>query len=383
VEDRVVGADAGPAGLGRLDPNGEVGVNGPVARTSVVLGAPIDDVTISEAVEQIAAMVEVGRATGRVHQVATVNVDFLVNATHDPALLTILQRTDLAIPDGMPVVWGSRLIGAPLRERTAGADLVPALAARSAGAGFSMALWGSAEGVAERAAELLRTAHPDLTIVGQAAPRVGSDGTMAEDEVAALREMQADIVCVALGHPKQERWIARYGREVGAPVYIGIGGTLDFLTGVTRRAPMWMQRAGLEWLHRAMSEPRRLAGRYARDLVVFLPALARQAWRGRRREAGQLPMASGPSGSAGRLRLLGPAPLATPEPAVLTTLVPGGRLDVDVSALERVDNRTLAMLAGLERTARRAGSDVRVVGLGDAARRSLQRLGAEGFEVTD
>jgi N-acetylglucosaminyldiphosphoundecaprenol N-acetyl-beta-D-mannosaminyltransferase len=109
------------------------------------------------------------------------------------------------------------------------------------------------------------------------------------DDLDEIRSFDADIGCIAFGNPKQEQFIARFGAHLGIPVLIGVGGTLDFIVGEQRRAPRWMQRSGLEWLHRAGSDPRRLARRYARDARVFLPALARQAWRGRpRRTAGGL-----------------------------------------------------------------------------------------------
>ncbi len=236
-----------------------------------MLGAPVDDVTVEEAVDRIAAMVVDGRASGRVHQVVTVNVDFVVNAQGDRDLLAILRRADLAIPDGMPLVWGSRLLGTPIRERATGVELLPALVERAASDDLRVCLFGAAPGVAARAADLLVARYPGATVVGLEAPAVGRDGSMDPSGLAPLRAVDADIVGVALGNPKQEHWIARHGAAVGCPVFIGIGGTLDFLTGETTRAPAWMQRAGLEWLHRAMSEPRRLAMRYAKDIVVYLP----------------------------------------------------------------------------------------------------------------
>ena len=254
-------------------------------RTTVVLGVPIDDVTLGEAVDRIAAMVETGRATGRVHQVATVNADFVVNAFEDGELRRILRRTDLSIPDGMIVVWATRLLGCPVRERTTGIDLLPAtrragrrrrVSHRASSAGHPVSPSGrrgsSASGIPARRSRPSRRRA------------VAPDGTMDVAALQAIRDAKPDIVCVALGNPKQEKWIARHGASVGAPVYIGVGGSLDFLTGVTRRAPAWMQRSGLEWLHRTVSEPRRLARRYARDIRVFVPQVLRQAWRGRRRE---------------------------------------------------------------------------------------------------
>jgi N-acetylglucosaminyldiphosphoundecaprenol N-acetyl-beta-D-mannosaminyltransferase len=318
----------------------------------VLLGTPIDDVTLSESLDVIAAMVDTGRRTGRVHQVATVNVDFVVNAAADEELRAIMRRAELSIPDGMGIIWGARVVGTPIRERSAGADLVPALAVRAAREGWRLGLFGGADGVAERAADVLRAQAPGLDVVVVPAPLVGADGSMDAAVVGRLRDVRADIVGVALGNPKQEHWIARHGAAVGSPVCIGIGGTLDFLTGATKRAPDWMQRAGLEWIHRAFSEPRRLVGRYVHDLWVFGPALAHQTWRGRRRRRGPVEAVPGPvSGSDG----------AT----------------IDLSGLHRLDNVTLAAIVSALRAAQLAGRPISVVGAGVAVRADAARLGAD------
>jgi N-acetylglucosaminyldiphosphoundecaprenol N-acetyl-beta-D-mannosaminyltransferase len=350
-----------------------------IDRCAVLLGAPVDDVTVPEAVDRIMEMVEVGRATGRVHQVATVNVDFLVNATHDASLLDLLQRTDLAIPDGMPIVWGSRLVGTPLRQRTTGVDILPALVERAAAAGARVCLFGAAPGVAGRAAEILSERFAGAHVLGLEAPVIGSDGAMDEGQLEPIRAARPDIVGVALGNPKQEWWIARHGPALGAPVLIGIGGTLDFLTGVTRRAPSWMQRTGLEWLHRAVSEPRRLAGRYARDFVVFGPGLLVQAWRGRRRTAAVVPLTTDSDGSMATLRLLGPAPADRVEPAVASAVRAGQPVVVDLSGLGGLDNVTVATLTALLRLGRRAGADVRLDGVTPMLCAEARRLRVESL----
>jgi N-acetylglucosaminyldiphosphoundecaprenol N-acetyl-beta-D-mannosaminyltransferase len=325
-----------------------------VRPVAVLLGTPIDDVTMDESLDLIASMVDVGRRTGRVHQVTTVNVDFVVNAAADDALRTVMRGADLSIPDGMGIVWGARLVGTPLRERTAGADLVPALAQRAARDGWRLCLFGGADGVADRAADVLREQAPGVDVVVVPAPMIGADGSMDVEVVEQLAAVAADIIGVALGNPKQERWIAAHGRAVGAPVCIGIGGTLDFLTGATTRAPMWMQRAGLEWIHRAGSEPRRLVGRYAHDLVVFGPALVRQMWVGRRRRNRGAVLVRDAEG-------------------------PGGTCVVELSGLRRLDNASTTMIVAVGRAARRAGDDVAVEGIGAAIWADAERLGVGAF----
>jgi N-acetylglucosaminyldiphosphoundecaprenol N-acetyl-beta-D-mannosaminyltransferase len=321
-----------------------------------VAGVPVDDVTMDEAVDRIYHLVARGRVSGRSHQVATVNVDFVVNAGRDRSLRELLQRTALSIPDGMPIVWGSRLLGTPLRTRVAGADLVEALVARAADEGAVVALFGGARGVAERAATKLRETHPHARVVGLAAPLFDHVADLTMEQLAELADVRADICCVAFGNPKQERFIERFGAALGIPVLIGVGGALDFIVGEKRRAPGWMQRNGLEWLHRAATEPRRLAARYVRDAVVFGPALLSQAWRGR--------------------------PAAW-SPASPVSVASSGDGVVHVRAERAVDNVAAAHVAAAVREAWRDGHDAlvscsrprglsRIVGLDDLARASGQ-----------
>jgi N-acetylglucosaminyldiphosphoundecaprenol N-acetyl-beta-D-mannosaminyltransferase len=316
-------------------------------RCTVLLGTPIDDVTLPEALDRIGTMVDHGRATAQVHQVVTVNVDFVVNASRDTGIRSILQHSDLAIPDGMGIVWGARILGVPVRQRTPGADLVPALAERAARDGWRICLFGGAPGVAERASQLLRERYRGADVRSMEAPPIAADAATNPHILEALRLVHADIVAVALGNPKQERWIARHGASVGAPVYVGIGGSLDFLTGVTRRAPSWMQRAGLEWVHRAISQPRRLAVRYGRDLALFTPGLVVQALRGRPRR----------------------------RPFVVVAQRVGDRTTIDLRGIAKLDNVTVAEFVGQLRQAWRERRTVELRGVSRSLRVSATHFG--------
>ena len=203
----------------------------------IILGIPIDDLTMPEALERLDDFIRIGRATGRSHQVATVNADFVVKALDDPELRGILQEADMATADGMPLVWGARLLGVDLAGRVTGADMVPALAERASEKGYRMYLLGAAPGVAARAAEILQARHPALQIVGVASPPYGSILEMDPAIVNGVRTARPDILLVAFGNPKQEKWISMHSRTLSVPVMIGVGGTLDFIAGVTRRAP--------------------------------------------------------------------------------------------------------------------------------------------------
>jgi N-acetylglucosaminyldiphosphoundecaprenol N-acetyl-beta-D-mannosaminyltransferase len=326
---------------------------------ALLFGVPIDDLTMDETVAAIADLVANGRRNGRTHQIATVNVDFLVNALADDVVHQLLQNADVCLADGAPVVWGARAAHMALRERIAGADLVPALAERSAETGWRIHLFGSAPGTAERAAELLITRFPGAHVTGDSGPFIKDAGRVDEGLLASLVEADPDVLCVALGNPKQERFIGAYRDRLGAPVMIGIGGTLDFIVGGRRRAPRWAQRAGLEWVVRAAQEPGRLGRRYAHDARVFFPHLARylRVVRRYRTNAGSLRYSVGRNdvlistrtggGGAG-----GPWQQAANAAARAATV----RIDLGLSS--GLSSGSVCELVGLVRAARRAGAAV-------------------------
>ena len=256
-------------------------------RPVVVLGIPIDNLHMLETLDQIEQMVHIGRMSGRTHQVATVNADFVVRAQFDPELRYLLQSADLLTADGMPLVWGARLLGVSLPGRVAGADLVPALAQRAAERGLSIFFLGGKPEVAAKAAGLLKEQYPELQVAGVYSPPFSPILEMDTSFVDEICSARPDILLVAFGNPKQEKWIGMHGRKSGVPVMIGVGGTLDFVAGHLRRAPEWMQRSGLEWLFRLLQEPRRLFRRYTIDLAVFGLSFLRQWWAMQRPVANQ------------------------------------------------------------------------------------------------
>jgi N-acetylglucosaminyldiphosphoundecaprenol N-acetyl-beta-D-mannosaminyltransferase len=244
----------------------------------VISGIPIDDLNVEETLDRLEEFVEIGRATGKNHQIATVNADFIVKAMSDPELRFLLQESDLLMPDGMPLVWGSRLLGLPMEERVAGSDIVPMLAERAAQKGYSLYLLGAAPGIAQQAADILREKFPTLVIAGVNSPPYSSVLEMNAQVVQDIRQAKPDILLVAFGNPKQEKWIGMYRHQVNVPVMIGVGATLDFIAGYVSRAPQWMQKNGLEWLFRLAQEPRRLWRRYVLDLFSFGYFFVRQWW---------------------------------------------------------------------------------------------------------
>ena len=205
------------------------------------------------------------------HQIVTVNLDFLRLARRDEEFRDALNAADLAVPDGMPVVWISRLLEQPLIERVTGVDIVEQGAALAAARGYSVFLLGAAPGVAEEAAGALISRNPGLRVAGIYAPPVGPFSAEEEAHMLALvREARPEMLFVAFGAPRQDVWLWRHRRELGVPLCVGVGGTFNFLAGRQPRAPRWMQRFGLEWVHRLKQEPSRLWRRYLLGDLPFL-----------------------------------------------------------------------------------------------------------------
>jgi exopolysaccharide biosynthesis WecB/TagA/CpsF family protein len=244
-----------------------------------ILGVPLDAVTADEALTRIAGMV----AARRPHYVVTPNVDFMVQARRNPELQRILSEADLVLCDGQPLVWASRLLGNPLPERVAGADLTPRLLAQAEKLNHRIFLLGATAESNAGAVARLQADHPRLQVVGAYAPPFRPLDEMDNAEIIArIRAAAPDLLFVSFGCPKQEKWIARHYRELGVPVCLGVGATIDFLAGRVRRAPQWMRRTGLEWTYRLQQEPRRLFRRYLTDFCCFGPDLLAQWWAQRR-----------------------------------------------------------------------------------------------------
>lgn len=244
-------------------------------------GARIDDVTMAEAIERIEDLV----ARRRPEYVVTPNVDHLVKLADDAQFRAVYEQAALVLADGMPLLWASRLLGTPLREKVSGSDLFVAFAEVAARRRYRLFFLGGREGAAARAAEVLAARHAGLEVCGVEAPPLGFDQDPAANRrvLEQVRAARPDVLFVGLGAPKQEKWIHRWRHDLGVPVSIGVGVSFEFVAGMVRRAPRWMQRAGLEWAWRLLMEPTRLWRRYLVDDPRFLLLLARQ-WREARRQ---------------------------------------------------------------------------------------------------
>lgn len=214
-----------------------------------LLGVPIDALTEAEAVDWVARAI----ADGRPRFVISVNPERIMHAGRDPAFAAVLRRADLALADGVGVLWAARRLGHALPGRVAGVDFVKALAARGATAGWRFFFLGGDPGVAEAAGRVLRETYPGFMLAGaqSGSPEPGSDAASTE----AVRSSRAQILLLAYGAAAEEAWLARNLERSGAVIGLGVGGAFDFISGRTRRAPRWMREHGLEWLHRLGRQP--------------------------------------------------------------------------------------------------------------------------------
>jgi N-acetylglucosaminyldiphosphoundecaprenol N-acetyl-beta-D-mannosaminyltransferase len=220
-----------------------------VAAPCRILGVRVDPITIEEALNRLASFI----AEGTPHHVVTINPEFVIASRRHPTFRSVLEAADLCLADGVGLVWAGRILGRPLPERVAGSDLLPRVAERAAREGWRLFFLGARPGVAQQAAQVLASHYPGLSVVGT------YPGSPADDEapdiLSRIRAARPDMLFVAFGAPAQDLWIARHRDALAVPVMMGVGGAFDFIAGVTRRAPRWMRRAGLEWLHRLIHQP--------------------------------------------------------------------------------------------------------------------------------
>ena len=213
-----------------------------------ILGVRVDCLDTEGALETIRGFV----ASGRLHQVATVNPEFVMRARRDHEFARVLEAADLCLPDGTGVVWAARRQGCAIERPVAGTDLVEPLAVVCAREKRRLFLLGAPPGVAADLADQLRNAHPELEVAAHSGdPQQSHD----EENLRLIREHRTDVLLVAYGAPAQEMWIDRLRGRLQVSVAMGVGGAFDYLTGRVPRAPAWMRGAGLEWLYRLAKQP--------------------------------------------------------------------------------------------------------------------------------
>jgi N-acetylglucosaminyldiphosphoundecaprenol N-acetyl-beta-D-mannosaminyltransferase len=350
-------------------------VSSPV-RSAVILGVPFHDLTLDETVGRIGDLIR--ERTPR--YLATANLDFALQASRDVELQRILLEAEYVLCDGMPLVWASRRLGAPLRERVSGSDLVPRVAAEAERRGWRVFILGGSPDSLDGALANLRAAHPRLAVDGFSPPVA----SLLELDHAAITERirtaRPDILLVAFGCPKQEKWIYMHHRQLGVPVSIGVGATVDFLAGKFRRAPRWVQRAGAEWIFRLLQEPRRLGNRYLLDLAFYVQALRRERrlFRQRaRRTSGPDRPSRAPAESVAVHRWSGEidaAGIQAGRVAPVPELLPGEALALDLSGVTFMDSAGIGLLVALYRGRVRSGAGLVLVNPSPAVRALLAAL---------
>jgi N-acetylglucosaminyldiphosphoundecaprenol N-acetyl-beta-D-mannosaminyltransferase len=240
-----------------------------------IWGLPLVPWTIEQTVAHVDRLVRRARPSFFV----TANLHYAMLCERDPRLRALNRRAAFLVADGMPLVWYSRLIGRRLPERIAGSDLIYALSRQAAVRGHRVFFLGGAEGVAQAAATVLARQYPGLPVAGVAAPMLSSlSGRQESELVDHIRRTRPDLLLVAFGQPKGERWLEEHLDALDVPVSVQLGASFDFVAGRVRRAPRWLRQTGLEWLYRMVREPRRLGPRYLHNMVFLARALCRDAW---------------------------------------------------------------------------------------------------------
>lgn len=235
-----------------------------------VLGLPLAPLTNAQLPAMVGALVEARTPSYFI----TANLNYAMLTDRHADLRAINREAAFLVADGMPLVWASRRMSTPLPERVAGSDFLFAVCELAADRGYRIFMLGGAPGVGEAARANLEARYPGLQVVGVESPPYR---TLSDDEHRALfdriREARPDLLLVAFGQPKGERWIFDNYRALGVPVSVQVGASLDFAAGRVRRAPRWVQKIGMEWAYRLALEPRRLAGRYARNGVFLMKSV--------------------------------------------------------------------------------------------------------------
>jgi len=253
-----------------------------------IFDIPIDNLTVEETLQKIEEFIR----SGRVHQHVVVNVDKIVKAQRDAKLREVIRSCDLINVDGQPVVWMSRWLGQPLKERVNGTDLMMALIERSAQKGYRPFFLGAREEIVTKLAQTLQAQYPQLRVAGW------HDGYWSVEEepavVEQIRRSRADILFVAISSPKKEIFLGRWKGELGVPFMMGVGGSFDVAAGHVKRAPRWMQKTGLEWLYRLIQEPARMWRRYLVNDMAIVPLFWKEWWR-LRGARGKVGLSSGQS----------------------------------------------------------------------------------------
>lgn len=235
------------------------------------LNTHVDSLTMKEAIVITEKLI----AKDGCAYVVTPNLDHIVTLESDPEFAKVYANADLILADGKPLIWISKLLNRPIKEKISGSDFFPCMCEMCAKKGYSLFILGAANGVAEVAAQNLRKKYQGLKIVGTYSPPFGFEKNENELKLieTLISESKPTILTVSLGSPKGEKFIYKHLKEYGVSLGISIGATIDFEAGNVKRAPRWMANHGLEWLFRITQDPKRLAKRYWNDAKKIIPII--------------------------------------------------------------------------------------------------------------
>ncbi|ENH98106.1 Teichoic acid biosynthesis protein [Gracilibacillus halophilus YIM-C55.5] len=214
--------------------------------------------------------------------IVTCNVDHIIKLRKSKSFSEVYRAADVVVADGAPIVWSSKILGKPLKSKLSGSDILPILGSSFENKKYKIFLLGAKEGVAKKASENLKKTFPNINIVGYYSPPIGFEESSYENEKIKkmLKRAKPDILFVALGAPKQELWIYNNYQDYNIPISIGVGATLDFIAGNIKRAPVFMQKIGLEWFWRLLKEPKRMWKRYlvedSKFIYIFIKELLKK-----------------------------------------------------------------------------------------------------------
>lgn len=235
------------------------------------LNTHVDNLSMDEAVEEINRLVQEKKPS----YVVTPNMDHIVLLEKDEFFKEVYDNADLILTDGKPLLWFAKAKGTPIKEKVSGSDLFPKVCALAAEKGYRIYILGAAKGVADKAANNLTEKYHNLTICGTYSPPMGfeHDDTEISKIIGKINKAETDILAVALGSPKSEKFVYKIRGSICASLSISIGATIDFEAGNLKRAPKWMSEIGLEWLFRITQDPKRLIKRYWNDAISIVPII--------------------------------------------------------------------------------------------------------------
>lgn len=228
----------------------------------------VDNLTTDEVLDKIELLI----SNRKPEYLVTPNVDHIIKLQSDKEFQEIYKKANLVLADGMPLLWAAKILGTSIVEKISGSDIFPRICKLAAEKGYKIFFLGGRPGAAKKAGEVLKSKFIGLNIVGIYSPPFNFEYDAEENNkiVTMIKDCEPDILFVGLGAPKQEKWIYKYKELCQVPVSIGIGVTFEFVAGIIKRAPLWMQKVGLEWLWRVFMEPRRLWKRYLiEDMRIF------------------------------------------------------------------------------------------------------------------